>query len=211
MEIACLTFNPFQENTYILYDETSECVVIDPGCYEEWEKEEITGFITKNNLRPVRLLNTHCHIDHVLGNSFIAKTYGLVPEIHALELPLLEATAEYGPGYGLYIDPSPAPLTVLEDGLELLFGNTRLHLYHTPGHSPGSICFHHKESGRLIGGDVLFQQSIGRTDLPGGDMKTLLESIRNVLFRLDENTVVYPGHGPETTIGFEKSHNPFLN
>ena len=211
MEIARLTFNPFQENTYILYDETGECVIIDPGCYEQWEKDELREFISKNNLRPVRLLNTHCHIDHVLGNHFAASTWGLLPEIHPLELTLLEATVAYGPGYGLYIEPSPAPKTVLEDGMKITFGNTTLQLLHTPGHSPGSICFHHQESGRLIGGDVLFLQSIGRTDLPGGDMKTLLDSIANILFKLDDETIVYPGHGPETKTGFEKTHNPFLN
>lgn len=210
MYLQRFTFNPFQENTYVLYDNTSECVIIDPGCYEPEEKQELFDFIKTNKLKPVHLLNTHCHIDHVLGNHFVTSAYQLYPEIHASEVAVLEATKSYGPQFGIYMDPSPAPLPQLKEGNKILFGNTELEMLWTPGHSPGSICFYHKESHTLIGGDVLFQMSIGRTDLPGGNMETLLKSIREKLFKLPPETIVYPGHGPETTIAFEKVNNPFL-
>lgn len=210
MKIARFTFNPFQENTYVLYDDTLACVIIDPGCYEAEEKEELSDFIQSQKLRPVHLLNTHCHIDHVLGNKFVGDAFGLQPQIHPLEEKLLAACLQYGQVYGIFMEASPAPLTTLEEGKTINFGNCQLEMIHAPGHSPGSICFWHKESDTLIGGDVLFAQSIGRTDLPGGDMDTLLNSIREKLFTLPAKTIVYPGHGPETTIAFEKVNNPFL-
>lgn len=210
MQIARFTFNPFQENTYILYDETKECVIIDPGCYDPEEKAELFDYIKRHELVPKRLLNTHCHIDHVLGNKFVSASYGLIPEIHPLEVSLLEATKNYGPTYGIYMEPSPVPLTSLHDNGSITFGNTTLKMIFTPGHSPGSICFYHKESNSLIGGDVLFEMSIGRTDLPGGDHETLIRSIKERLFTLPGDTVVHPGHGPETSINFEQLNNPFL-
>ncbi len=211
MNIQRFTFNPFQENTYILYDETKECVIIDPGCYDPEEKQELFTYIKKNQLKPVHLLNTHCHIDHVLGNYFVSQAYHLQPEVHPAEVMLLNATREYGPQYGIYMDPSPAPHAHLQDGNLIHFGKSRLEMIHAPGHSPGSICFYHAETRTLIGGDVLFQRSIGRTDLPGGDMDTLLQSIEKKLFILPDDTIVYPGHGPETSIAFEKLNNPFLS
>lgn len=211
MKIARFTYNPFQENTYVLYDGSGECVIIDPGCYFAEEKEELKAFLDSEQLRPVLLLHTHCHIDHVLGNSFIHSTYGLVPQIHPAEQLLLKSAASYGQVYGLMMDPSPEGQETLRDGGIVRFGGTQLLQIHAPGHSPGSICFYHQESGNLIGGDVLFERSIGRTDLPGGDHAQLLQSIRMKLFCLPDTTIVHPGHGEPTRIGFEKSNNPFLN
>ncbi|MBL7922662.1 MAG: MBL fold metallo-hydrolase [Bacteroidia bacterium] len=210
MKIARFTFNPFQENTYVLNDESGECVIIDPGCYDPEEKEELHQYILEKGLKPVRLLNTHCHIDHVLGNKFIADTFGLQPEIHPLEQPLLSAGPQYGKMYGIFMEPSPAGMETLQEGGEIRFGNSILQLIHAPGHSPGSICFYHAASQSLIGGDVLFEMSIGRSDLPGGDHDTLLRSIREKLFVLPGETVVHPGHGGETSIAFEQKNNPFL-
>lgn len=210
MKVQSFTFNPFSENTYILYDETSECIIIDPGCYDAEEKQEIEDYITKENLKPVRLLNTHCHIDHILGNKFIAEKYNLQLEIHPNEEALLKAAATYGPGYGIFMDPSPVAKLSLEEGKEIKFGNSILKMILAPGHSPGSICLYNENDKILIGGDVLFRESIGRSDLPGGDSNTLLESIKNKLYVLPDDVIVFPGHGPATGIGYEKKFNPFV-
>lgn len=211
LQVHHLTFNPFQENTYILYDETKSCVIIDPGCYDEKEQTELVQFIERYGLTPVRLLNTHCHIDHVLGNKFVSERYGLTAEAHPLEAPVLAAVGSYGSMFGFHIETPPTPQYTLAEGTSITFGATQLDVYHTPGHSPGSVCFHDAASKQLIGGDVLFRLSIGRTDLPGGDMETLIDSIRNTLFLLPADTYVYPGHGPGTTLDFERMHNPFLH
>ncbi len=211
MEVNYFTFNPFQENTIILADKTKECIIIDPGCYETAEKEELIEFIEEQNLKPVRLINTHCHIDHVLGNKYMAEKYKLQIELHFLEIPYLRAVNEYGKQFGIFCESSPEPFAFLNEGDTIEFGNSQLSVIHAPGHSPGSLCFYSEKEKILIGGDVLFQYSIGRTDLPGGDYKTLIESIRKELFTLPDEVKVYPGHGPPTTIGFEKKNNPFLN
>ncbi len=210
-EVVQLTFNPFQENTYLLYDDTKQAVVIDPGCLEAWEKRELERTIEQLNLTPVRLLNTHCHLDHVFGNRFVAEKYNLSLEIHSGEIPVLERAPQAALLYGVpYPELSPAPGNFIEDGGFIEFGNTRLEAILTPGHSPASLSFFCKESNFLIAGDVLFYGSIGRTDLPGGDYDTLIESIVNRLLPLGDEVKVYPGHGKATTIGFEKRHNPFL-
>ncbi|HFA49489.1 MAG TPA: MBL fold metallo-hydrolase [Bacteroidetes bacterium] len=211
MNLAILTFNPFQENTYVLYDGTKECIIIDPGCYENSEKLELDNFIASSNLTPVRLINTHCHIDHVFGNAFVGKRYGLELEIHKGELPVLEACPQVSQFYGIpYAEPSPAPGRFIEEGEVISFGNTKLETIFTPGHSPASISFFCREDKILIAGDVLFRESIGRTDLPGGDHATLISSIKDKLLPLGNEVKVYPGHGPATTIGWEKERNPFL-
>ena len=210
--VAKFTFNPFQENTYIVYDETGECVIFDPGCYTEEEKKQLTNFIDANHLKPVRLINTHCHLDHVFGNKFVAEKYDLGLEIHKEELPVLKAVPQISTMYGLpQPEPSPMPTNFLEPGTSLAFGNTRLDILFTPGHSPASISFFCERSNFVIAGDVLFYESIGRTDLPGGDFNTLIQSIKTQLYPLGDEVRVYSGHGPETTIGHEKEHNPFLN
>ncbi|HXI01317.1 MAG TPA: MBL fold metallo-hydrolase [Sphingobacteriaceae bacterium] len=203
--------NPYQENTYILFDETKECVIIDPGMYTAAEQNLVIGFIKENKLTPVLLLNTHCHIDHVLGNKFVCDTYNLFPQFHEGELPVLNAVPAYAPQMGMRYEVSPLPEKYLHASGFVQFGESRLELIFAPGHSPAHLCFLSKDDNLLIGGDVLFYESIGRTDLPGGDYDTLISSIKEKLFLLSDTCVVYPGHGPSTTIGHEKNNNPFLN
>lgn len=202
--------NPFQENTHIVYDETGECAIIDPGMDTAAEQNAVVDFIKQHNLKPVLLLNTHCHIDHILGNKFIFDMYGLKPQFHAGELHLLEAGVAYAPQFGLRYEPSPAPEVFLSEEGTVSFGNTSLKLIFAPGHSPAHLCFYDEKDNFLIGGDVLFAGSIGRTDLPGGDFKTLIDNIEQKLLILPDDCRVYPGHGPSTTIGQEKLTNPFL-
>lgn len=209
--VVRLTFNPFEENTYIIYDETKECVLIDPGCYDAEERGELERCITELDLKPVRLLNTHCHIDHVLGNAFAARQYQLPLEIHEREIPVLDMLMQSAFMFGVNIEePSPAPGRFIEVDEVITFGQTRLEVLFTPGHSPGSISFYCREDRFIIAGDVLFQGSIGRTDLPGGDYDVLINSIKTQLLTLDDAVKVYPGHGPATTIGGERRRNPFL-
>ena len=209
--IQRFTFNPFQENTYLLFDETKECIIIDSGCYERAEQDLLRTFVNENELKPVKLINTHCHIDHVLGNKFVADTWNLGLEMHVLDLPLLHSVKDYSTAYGFdHYDESPEPTIFLKEGEQVHFGNSRLDILFTPGHAPGHITLHSPEQKFVISGDVLFQMSIGRTDLPGGDHKTLINSIKTVLTPLAEDTQVFCGHGPSTSIGFEKVNNPFL-
>lgn len=212
LKVESLTFNPFSENTILLYDEDSrEAFVIDPGCSMASEEIHLRKSIEKLDLKPVRLLNTHCHIDHVFGNAFVSEQYGLELGIHQLELPLLKNTPAQAAMFGLPgMSPSPDPGYFLEPGTTLELGGYTIDMLFCPGHSPGHICFYDGASQQLIGGDVLFAGSIGRTDLPGGNMETLLRSIKTELFALPDHTVVYPGHGPSTTIGRERISNPFL-
>ena len=211
IKIQSFTFNGFQENTYVLFDESKKCIIIDPGCYEQNEKLELERFIVDNELEPVKLINTHCHIDHVLGNRFVAEKWSLDLEMHELDLPTLHSVKDYCQLYGFHnYEESPEPSTFLKEGDKIHFGNSSLDVLFTPGHAPGHIVLHSKEQHFVIGGDVLFQMSIGRTDLPGGDYDTLISSIKDKLLPLDEQTKVYCGHGPSTTIGFEKANNPFL-
>lgn len=202
--------NPYQENTYLLFDETGECAIIDPGMYTAAEQNALVTYIKDNNLKPVLLLNTHCHIDHVLGNNFVFDQYGLKPQFHEGESEVLAAVIAYAPSMGLRYDASPLPETYLPETGTVKFGNTELQLIFAPGHSPAHLCFYDKAANILIGGDVLFRNSIGRTDLPGGDYSTLIKNIEEKLFLLPDDCTVYPGHGPETTIGYEKQTNPYL-
>lgn len=209
--IETFTFNDFQENTYLLFDDTKECLIVDPGCYSAFEQSELKTFVDKHNLRPVGLINTHCHIDHVLGNAFVSNTWTLDLEIHRLDIPTLEAVKEYCQLYGFVnYEQSPEPSRFLEEGDTITFGNSKLRVLFTPGHAPGHIVLHSQKHQFVIGGDVLFHNSIGRTDLPGGDYDTLIKSIKNKLLTLEDQTKVYCGHGPSTSIGFEKKNNPFL-
>ena len=210
MHIQAFTFNPFSENTYILYDDTKECVIIDPGCSNEHERQEIVDFIKDEGLKPVKLLNTHCHIDHVFGNSFVAKKYNIGLEMHEEDLDVLHSLPQVSHLYGLDAEESIEPTTFLNEGDIVKFGSSSLEILFVPGHSPGSICFVSKDDKFIIGGDVLFYGSIGRTDLPGGDHELLLSGIREKLFVMEDDFAVFSGHGPETSIGFEKKNNPFL-
>lgn len=211
ISIHAFTFNPFQENTYLLFDATKQCVIIDPGCSNDAERKQLADFITANSLTPVKLVNTHCHIDHILGNKFISTTYGLELEANENDLKTLAAGRVSADIFGIEYEESPLPKLFLNEGDTVLFGDSKLEIVFTPGHSAGSICFINAENKFVIGGDVLFYQSIGRTDLPGGNHQQLLDSIRTKLFVLPADYTVYPGHGPSTTIGFEQKNNPFLS
>jgi hydroxyacylglutathione hydrolase len=211
MKIKSFAFNPFQENTYVVYDETKECIIIDPGCYTEKERTELRRFITSEKLKPVKLINTHCHIDHVLGNKFASELWNLELYMHKEDLPLLKNAGNIGKMYGFEdYEGSPYPKHFLAQDDTLTFGESSFKVLFTPGHAPGHICLYSKENNLLIAGDVLFQGSIGRTDLPGGDHSTLINSIITQLFPLSNETQVFCGHGPSTNLGYEKEHNPFL-
>ena len=211
LTVKSFTFSPVQENTYVLYNEQKQCCIIDPGCYYPEEREELKTVIEKTGLTPVLLLNTHCHLDHVFGNRFANRTWGLELEIHRGELPVLEQFPITCQMYGIPdAETSPAPAHFLEAGDIVAFGTTRLEVLFTPGHSPASLSFYCREEGFVLAGDVLFFESIGRTDFPGSDHETLLESIRSQIFSLPDATLVYPGHGPSTTVRHEKEYNPFL-
>lgn len=203
------TFNPFQENTYVVHD-GGEAVLIDPGCWNSAEELELDRSLERAGVRPVRLVLTHAHLDHVLGNAGVERRHGLRPWMHRNDLPLLEAAPRQGHVYGIPCEPSPEPEGFLEEGDVVALSGGQLEVLFVPGHAPGHIVLYCREQGFVIGGDVLFRESIGRTDLPGGDTDTLLHHIRTKLFTLPDDTVVYPGHGPETTIGHEKRANPFL-
>jgi glyoxylase-like metal-dependent hydrolase (beta-lactamase superfamily II) len=210
MQIKKFTFNPIQENMYIIYDEAKECIIIDPGCYFHHEREELVDFISENNLKPIKLINTHCHLDHICGNKYVAETWGLKLEASILDEYNLERSIQAGKLYNMPIEPSPPIEVDLKEGDEIRFGNSLLTILFTPGHSAGSLSFYSEEHKILIAGDVLFKMSIGRTDLPGGDFDTLISTIKTKLFILPEETIVYSGHGDETTIGDEMKYNPFL-
>ena len=210
IQVKSFTCNPYQENTYLLFDETHACVIIDPGMYTGDEQNEVLKFIAENKLKPVLLLNTHCHIDHVLGNKFIYDTYGLLPQFHKGEEILLTSVVSYAPQMGIRYEVSPLPETYLSESGKVDFGSSSLEIIFAPGHSPAHLCFYSTADNFFIGGDVLFFQSIGRTDLPGGNHSQLIKNIKEKLFILPDDCKVYPGHGPATTIGFEKKHNPFL-
>jgi len=210
LQVHSITFNPFEENTYFISGPSGNTIIIDPGCFDQMERDEFAKSIVDLGLKPVRLFNTHCHIDHILGNAFVATEYSLGLEIHEGELPVLDAGIMVSGMYGIPYNPSPQPARFIKgDDLIELEGIT-LQVLFTPGHSPASICFYNQADGWVISGDVLFYESIGRTDLPGGDYDTLITSIRTQMFALPVDTVVYPGHGPKTTVGHEKKYNPFL-
>jgi hydroxyacylglutathione hydrolase len=209
MQIKTFTFNPFAENTYVVYDETGEGVIIDPGCYERTEKEQLAKFVAEQNLTIRYLLNTHCHIDHVLGNTFVKDKYNVPLLIHPLDEPVLRAVKAYAPSYGFALYQESLPDAYLEEGNTLSFGNTAFSILFLPGHAPGHVGFYHEPTLSLLSGDVLFEQSIGRTDLPGGNFDVLLKSIQEKIFTLPDAVTVYPGHGNTTTVGDEKQFNPF--
>lgn len=210
IQLKKIVFNAFQVNTYILFDETKDCVIIDAACSTAQEDEELARFIEINKLKPVMLLSTHAHIDHILGNSFITNRFNLELSAHPdgeMYLTNAESSAKV---FGFRLPEVIFPKLSLSDNQIIKFGNSQLKVLHTPGHAQGSVCFYNAEAEFVITGDVLFNQSIGRTDLPGGDYDLLKNSIWNKLFTLPDATVVFPGHGPETTIGTEKVDNPFV-
>ncbi|MDQ2721369.1 MAG: MBL fold metallo-hydrolase [Bacteroidota bacterium] len=209
-QIKDFTFNPVQENTYLLYNQHSECIIIDPGCYFDDEKETLKSFINLNKLQPKILLNTHCHLDHIFGNKFIAEEFKLTLKTHLLEKSILELAPASGLMFNLPFDNYQGEIIYLKECDKVFLSEDELEVIHAPGHSPGSICFYCKKQHFLIGGDVLFQNSIGRTDLPYGSQEDLVRNINEKLFILPEDVKVYPGHGPATTIGDEMKMNPYL-
>ncbi len=210
--IDIFTFNQFQENTYVISDEQKNCVIIDPGCYSNEEEEAITSFILENDLKPLALLNTHAHIDHVLGNAFIQGKYKLDYYLHKEDLVTLNSVPNYAHMYGFPgYKPSPQPNKELKHGDKLIFGEIELEVFFTPGHAPGHVVFYNLENKFVINGDVLFRGSYGRVDLPGGSMEVLKKTIKEIMFELPVDTVVHCGHGPATTIGNEKKSNYILN
>lgn len=209
LQLQRFVFNPLQENTYVLYDSTGECVIIDPGCYETEEKEDLIDFISTNNLTVKMLLNTHGHVDHVLGNAFVKEKYNVQLYLNKKDEPVLKAVKVYAPNYGFFQYQEAEPDKFPEEGDVIKFGQQQLKVLFVPGHSPGHVAFYAEDHKVIISGDVLFYNSIGRTDLPGGNFDTLIQSIHTKLFTLPDDVTVYPGHGHETTIGFEKKTNPF--
>jgi hydroxyacylglutathione hydrolase len=210
MKIKVFVFNLFQENTYVLYDETGECVIVDPGCFDPDEEEELSRFLENEKLKPVYCLNTHAHIDHVLGNNYVSGKYKIPVLIHPDAAGFFRNAPAYGNMFGLRVNEIKTPDTYYNSGDEVRFGNSVLKVVATPGHADGSVCLLAEADEFLISGDVLFYESIGRTDLPTGNLDTLLDSIHRKLFTLPDSWLVYPGHGHETTIGHEKMNNPFL-
>ena len=211
MTIKTFTFNPFQENTYLVFDETNEAVVIDAGCLQASEKQILTRFIEDNKLTLKRVLNTHLHLDHQFGNKFLFDTYGIAPEACIEDEFLLENVVAQARSYGFPVTEEAQPLgAYIIENQEITFGNSSLKAIHAPGHSPGSMVLYSEKDGVMFAGDVLFQGSIGRTDLPKGDYASLILAITKKLLVLPDSTVVYCGHGPSTTIGYEKKNNPYL-
>lgn len=210
MNIQTFTFNPLQENTYLLWDDTKECVIIDSGCYEKDEQEELTAFIATRGLKPLMILSTHSHIDHVLGNYFLKNKYQIPLKIHKKDEATLRAVKTYAPMYGLPLFQEQLPDEFIAEGEQIKFGSTALEILFVPGHAPGHIAFHHLESKSCIAGDVLFSGSVGRADLPGGNFDTLIKSIKTELYPLGDDTKIFPGHGPATTVGRERMSNPYL-
>lgn len=204
-------FNLFQVNTYILYDETGECVIVDPGCADSHEENILVNFIEDKKLKPVKILFTHTHVDHIMGSQFLTEKYGLKPMLHEAGMPFLERFTDTARSYGVEAGKNPEYGELINDGDEIRFGNSVLKALYTPGHADGSVCFVNDEGKFVLSGDVLFRQSIGRTDFPTGDYDILQKSIKEKLFTLPEDYTVYPGHMQETSIGFEKRNNPFIS
>ncbi|MBX7050736.1 MAG: MBL fold metallo-hydrolase [Flavobacteriales bacterium] len=210
MKIAQFTFNPFSENTYVLYDETMECVIIDPGMTDEDEDDILFSFIRDEKLKPVKVLNTHSHIDHILGNASSCHEFGIELYAHQNELEVIARAGAASLMWGVPYRETPTPHHFINEGDQIKFGHTVLDVMFTPGHAPGHVVFIQHDEQVIIGGDVLFRGSVGRVDLPGCNAADLVQSIQQKLYKLADHYVVYPGHGPETTIGEEKENNMFV-
>lgn len=210
IKIKKFEVNPLRENSFVLSDESGECVFVDPGFFYREELREIKEYVADNNLKPVKIINTHCHFDHIMGVEFIRNEFDIPLCAHPDDAFWIEKATDQGQMFGFDMKPV-APIDYFLNENELLkFGDSALQVIHIPGHSPGHIVFYNQENKFLIAGDVLFYGSIGRTDLPGGNHDTLISNIKNKLFQLPDETKVFCGHGPETTLGIEKSTNPFL-
>jgi len=211
INIQTFTFGPFQENMTILWDDSLECVIIDPGMYTSADEKQVVDFIAENKLIPVKLLNTHCHIDHVMGNRFIADKYELKLHAHRLDIPTLEQSEIAAKMYELSYTKSPDIEVFIDENDTISFGKSEMSILFTPGHAPGHVVFVNHDQKFVINGDVLFRGSVGRVDLPGSNPPDLILSIQNQMYKLGDDYEVYCGHGPNTTIGYEKKNNPFVN
>lgn len=210
LTIKSFVFSPLQENTYLLINEERQCCIIDPGCYFQEEKDMLKNYVDEYKLNPVLLLNTHCHLDHIFGNKFVHETWGLVPHIHEKERKLLELAPASAEMWGMPFDEYQGELKYIKEGTTIGLDGDEMEVLFTPGHSPGSVSFYYEKGGFVVGGDVLFSGSIGRTDLPGGNYDVLIQSIQTQFFTLPDDTKVFSGHGPVTTIGYEKMNNSYV-
>ncbi len=210
LNIKTLVYNAFQVNTYVIYDDKGKCIVVDPACYSQQEQNHLAAFLADNGLNVERIVNTHSHVDHVLGTGFMYRKYGLKPVIHRAGLPFYDHMAAHALSFGFEIDELVVPEEFIEDGDELMLGGEKIGVLYTPGHADGSVCLVHEAGKWIVTGDLLFQLSIGRTDLPTGSLEVLLRSVREKVLVYDDDYVIYPGHGPKSTIGFERLNNSFL-
>ena len=211
MEIFRLVFSPIEVNTYIIADESKDCAIIDCGCYDRSEFNELVSLIEDEGLNPVLLLNTHCHLDHVFGNRFVLEKYNLLPMSCREDEKNRRKAVQHAALFGLSMKEAPEPFAFIDDLQLITFGTTELVSLHVPGHSTGSMAFYSEKDGCVFTGDALFAGSIGRTDLEGGNHDTLINSILCRLFVLPMATVVYPGHGDSTTIERERMTNPHFS
>lgn len=210
IQIERFTFNTFMVNTYVLYDDTKEAVIVDAACSEPFERQGLADFIHDSELKIVRHISTHCHVDHLLGSQFIFEKYGIRPEFHEAGLPFYEQLKDIAMNFGYTLGNIPGHGPYIKDNDMIRFGDSEVQALYTPGHADGSLCFYGSADGFVITGDVLFKETVGRTDLPSGDFEKLMESIKTRLFTLPPATIVYPGHSSETTIGYEMENNPFI-
>ena len=210
IKIGVLPFNPFQENTIVVSDETGECIIVDAGNYNAQENAALSKYISDNGLKPAMAVNTHGHVDHMLGVNHVKETYHIPFAIHGKDKFLIESAPTHGAIYGFQVDKVPTVDIDLEGQKELKFGNTTFRIIETPGHTPGHIALYNPENKLLLTGDTLFREGIGRTDLPGGDYSWIMRSILDKLIPLGDEVRFYPGHGMESTIGHETLYNPFV-
>lgn len=210
IQIKTFYFNDLRECTYLLWDESGEAVVVDPGCHSPQEKERLAKFVKENNLKPVKLLNTHGHFDHIMGNAFVANEWAVKTHIHPLDKSHLERAVNYSQMFGYTVEQPPLDTIDISEKDKIEFGNSHLEVLETPGHTRGGVSFYNRDQKFVITGDSLFAGSIGRTDLPGGDYDQLMHSLLSKITKLGDDFTVYPGHGPATTIGQELASNPFL-
>ncbi|MGL4364470.1 MAG: MBL fold metallo-hydrolase [Bacteroidales bacterium] len=207
MTVKRFVFNHYGVNTYVVFDQSKQCIIIDSACNSESEEHTLIEFIASEELTPIMAINTHAHIDHIVGCNFVCKHYNIPWYLHAEDVYNIERSLEYGSSLGFHLIPPPAPQAL---GEEVCFGNSKFKVLSTPGHTKGGVCFYNAEEHIVFTGDTLFKSSIGRTDLPGGNLDSLMESITTKLLTLPDDTEVCAGHGAKSSIGDEKLHNPFL-
>jgi glyoxylase-like metal-dependent hydrolase (beta-lactamase superfamily II) len=210
LTIHSFCFNAFQENTYVIYNEKKNAMIVDPGCYLKNEQDELSGFISENKLKPTLLLNTHCHLDHVFGNNFVSEQYGLTAHFHKNEQAVIDRLPQGGERWGVPCEPYKGPVQYIEQDEIIQLDDATFQVLLTPGPSPGSVCFYNKQQDFMIGGDLIFKDGVGRTDLPGCNPLDLINSIRTQILPLPDTMTIYAGHGPETTLGREKKANPYI-